>query len=209
MLVGKHKPLKRETEGFQLKSPNSVNLLGITIGHNLAFDSHVSNIWNTAGAKVKRLSGIRNALDEKQAELLYNTFILPQFNYCSIIWMFCGKTGGFQIAYNKPHMSLEKLLIHDESISVPQKHIYIYIYIYIYTSLTRLYTTFSGENTYVMKKIVTKKRIFKQKKEHFLLTLPKINTKKFGFYSFSFLVSHLWNQLHDQINTKQQILRIN
>ena len=44
-----------------------------------------------ASAKVKSLSRIRNALDEKQAKLLYNSFIKSQFNYCSIIWSFAVK----------------------------------------------------------------------------------------------------------------------
>ena len=74
MLPGKHKPLKIEIEGFQLESAKSVNLLGITIVHNLAFDTHIWNICKTASAKVKSLSRIRNALDEKQAKLLYNSF---------------------------------------------------------------------------------------------------------------------------------------
>ena len=92
MLLGKHKSLKIEIEGFQLESAKSVNLLGITIDHNLTFDTHAPNICKTASANVKSLSRIRNALDEKQAKLLHNSFILSQFNYCFIIWMFCSKT---------------------------------------------------------------------------------------------------------------------
>ena len=43
------------------------------------------------------------------------------------------------------------------------------------------------------------------------LTLPKINTKRFGFYSFSFRASQLWNQLPDHIKygTSVKVLRIN
>ena len=73
MLLGKHKLLKTEIEGFQLESAKSDNLLGITIDHNLTFDTHVSNICKTAS---ERLSRIWNVLDEKQAKLLYNSFIL-------------------------------------------------------------------------------------------------------------------------------------
>ena len=61
MLHSKHKPLKIEIEGFQLEWAKSVNLLGITIDHNLTFDAHVINTWKTASAKVKSLSRIRNA----------------------------------------------------------------------------------------------------------------------------------------------------
>ena len=133
MWLGKHKPLKTEIDGFQLESAKSVNLLGITIDHNLTFDTHVSNIFKTASAKVKSLSRMINALDEKQAKLLYNSFILLQFNYCSIIWIFSIKIShkkmeqiekrGLRTVYNESHMSLEDLLIHDEGISVHGKHI--------------------------------------------------------------------------------------
>ena len=70
MLLGKHKPLKIKFERFQLESAKSINLLGITIDHNLTFDTHVSNICKTASANGKSRSRIRNALDEKQARLL-------------------------------------------------------------------------------------------------------------------------------------------
>ena len=58
MLLGKHMSLKIETEGFQLESPKSVNLLGIKIAYNLKFDTHVSNICKTA-SRIRRLSRIR------------------------------------------------------------------------------------------------------------------------------------------------------
>ena len=121
MLLDKHKPLKTEIAEFQLESAKSVNLLGITTNDNLTFDTHVSHICKTASTKVKNLSRIRNALDQKQAKLLHNSFILPQFNCCSKISMFCSKTSdkkieqntkkSLRIAYNDPRMSLEEQLI--------------------------------------------------------------------------------------------------
>ena len=98
MMLGKHKSLKIEIEGFQAEWAKSVNLLGITIDHNLTFDTHVWSICKTTSVKVKGLSRIRNALDEKQVKLLYNSFILSRFNYCSIIWLFCSKTSYKKIA---------------------------------------------------------------------------------------------------------------
>ena len=56
ILVGKHKPLIIWIEGFQPESAKSVNLLGITIDHNLTFDTHASNICKTASANVKSLA---------------------------------------------------------------------------------------------------------------------------------------------------------
>ena len=62
MMLSKHKPLKTRTERFQLEPGMSVNLLGITIDHNLTFNTHVSNICKTVTVKVKSLGRIRNAL---------------------------------------------------------------------------------------------------------------------------------------------------
>ena len=198
MLLGKRNTLKIEIELFQLESAESVKRLGITIDHDLACGTHETNICKMASAKVKSLSGIRNALDEKQAKLLNNAFILSQFNYCSIVWMFCSKTsykkiqeiqkGYLRIVFNEPHMSLEELLIHDQGILEHTN-----------TLLTEGYKTFSWENPYFMKSIFTKVDVICSLRTSNLLTLPKINTKSFGLYSFSFCASYLWNQLPDHV----------
>ena len=119
MLLGKHKSLKIEIGVFQLESAKLVNLLGITIDHDLTFDTHVQNICKTASAKVKSLSRGRNALEEKQAKFCI-TLIVSQFN----------------LVHNEPHMSLEELPIRDQGISVHRKQ--------INTLLTESYKTFSG-----------------------------------------------------------------
>ena len=88
-------------------------------------------------------------------------------------------------------MSLEELLIFDQGISVHRKQ--------INTLLTEIYKTFSGENTYFMKSIFTKKDLIYNLRTSNLLTLSNINTKRFGLYFFSFRASHLWNQLPDHV----------
>ena len=121
--------------------------------------------------------------------------------------MFCSKTSyrkieqiqkrGFQIVYSESHMSLEELLIHDQGISVHRKH--------INTLSTEIYKTFSGKNPYFMKSIFTKKDVIYILRTSNLLTLPKINTKRFGLYSFCFRASHLWNQLPDHIKYETSV----
>ena len=138
---------------------------------------------------------------------MYNSFILSQFNYCSIIWIFCSKTSykeieqiqksGLRIAYNEPDMSLEGLLIHDEDIDVHRKH--------ITEHLTEIYKTFSGENPYFTKSIFTKNDVIYNLRTLNLTTLPKINTRRFDLYSFSFRASNLWNQLPNHIKNETSV----
>ena len=49
-------------------------------------------VWQHSNVQKFIWSTIGNVLYEKLAKLLYNSYILSQFNYCSIIWMFCFKT---------------------------------------------------------------------------------------------------------------------
>ena len=70
----------------------SVKLLGLTIDNKLNFGIHINNICKVASAKIKGLGRIRNRLNLSQAKILYNSFILSQFNYCCLVWMFCSKT---------------------------------------------------------------------------------------------------------------------
>ena len=129
---------------------------------------------------------------------------MPQFNYCSIISVFCSKINykeieqiqksGLRIVYNEPDMSLEGLLIHDEGIDVHRKH--------ITEHLTEICKTFSGENPYFMKSIFTKNDVIYNLRTPNLSTLTKINTRRFHLFSFSFRTSHLWNQLPNDIKSE-------
>ena len=95
-------------------------------------------------------------------------------------------------------MSLEELLIHDQGISIHRKH--------INTLLTEIHKTFSGENPYFMKSIFTKKDIIYNLSKNIKSLNPTQNKcRRFGFYSFSFRVSHLWNQLPDHIKYETSV----
>ena len=68
-------------EGNIVKHSKSVNLLGVEIDKRLIFDDHILTIMR-----------IRSYLDIDHAQQVGNTYILTQFNYCNLIWMFCSKT---------------------------------------------------------------------------------------------------------------------
>ena len=76
---------------FSLLSSESVKLLGITIDIDLAFYPHIQDICNKASIKTKTIFRIRSFLNQDQADFLYNSFVLSNFKYCPLIWMFCSK----------------------------------------------------------------------------------------------------------------------
>ena len=74
-----------------INESDTVELLGIKIGNILIFNEHINNLCCNAGYKLYALRRIRKHLSQDQAKLLYDAFINNQFNYATIIWIFCRK----------------------------------------------------------------------------------------------------------------------
>ena len=85
-----------------------------------------------ANYKLHALRKISKYLILKKSKLLYNTFINNQFNYASIIWMFCRKQDylevekihykALKIVYNS-NECYEELLIRNNEVSIHQKQL--------------------------------------------------------------------------------------
>ena len=83
---------------IKIRESSSVTLLGLTIDNRLTFKDHINILCGKANLKLHALRRIRKYLTTVKAKLLYNTFINSQFNYASIIWMFCYKQDYLKIA---------------------------------------------------------------------------------------------------------------
>ena len=73
-----------------IKNTNAKNLLGITFDSDLKFNTHVTNICNKASQKLHALARVSGFMSHKLI-IVMKTFILLQFNYCPLVWMFCSK----------------------------------------------------------------------------------------------------------------------
>ena len=130
-----------------IESSKSVKLLGLTIDNKLNFGIHINNMCKVASAKIKGLGRIRSRLNLSQAKILHKPFILSQFNYCCLVWMFYSKTlqnkinqiqkRALCIVYNQPNLNLDKLVELDKSTTIHIKN--------IITLLTEVYKTTRGE----------------------------------------------------------------
>ncbi len=70
-----------EINDTNIPCEKEVKLLGNTIDEKLKFDKHVNIICK------KQL----DVFDLNEGQIIYNTFILSNFNYCPIIWHLCRK----------------------------------------------------------------------------------------------------------------------
>ena len=72
----------------EIKSKESVTILGIEIDNKLNFEKHVSTICKKANNQLNAISRIGKHLGQKEKEILINSFVYSNFNYGPLIWHF-------------------------------------------------------------------------------------------------------------------------
>ena len=111
----------------------SAKLLGIHIDRDLSFQNHVRILCKSAGRKISMMARIAKYLSVSKRKILMKTFFESLFNYCPLIWMFCGRTlnkkintlheRALRIAYNDYTSSFDALLDKDSSVTIHQRNL--------------------------------------------------------------------------------------
>ena len=132
---------------------------------------------------------------------LRNTVIISSFNYCPLVWMFCGKDANhkinsthkraLRILHNDYDSSLDKLLKRNDTVAIHIKNLQ-NLMLEIYKSMNHL------NPSYIWHLHERKETQYDLRTKH-LCKLPITNTIKFGMESLSFRGSLLWNSLNDEI----------
>ena len=74
----------------KISSTSSVKLLRVDIDDKLNFNEHIK-ICKSAGNQLIALILLKSFLGLKEKEVLVNSFIYSNFNYCPLVWMFSNK----------------------------------------------------------------------------------------------------------------------
>ena len=64
----------------------TLTLLGITIDNRLSFDGHISKLCNKASMQLNAIFILKKQMSQKEFEVVLNSFIYSNFNYCSLVW---------------------------------------------------------------------------------------------------------------------------
>ena len=75
---------------FSFPVKNSIDLFGVTIDKDLSFNRHISQICEKVNKQFSVLKRFKNIITSNVMLRLYKAFILPHFQYCSLIWHFSG-----------------------------------------------------------------------------------------------------------------------
>ena len=84
-------PVIDEETGKEIKTKNSLKILGVHVDKDLTFTKQINIIKRNAINVIRQVSRINKFLPLKLKVTLYKTLISPIFNYCDIIWGGCNK----------------------------------------------------------------------------------------------------------------------
>ena len=186
--------------GSVIKSSNSEKLLGITIDSDFTFEEHINKLWRKASQKLHALSRISQYLSEYKKRILFKTFIMPQFDYCSLVWM-CHSRGlnnkinnihkrALRLVYQDKKSNLQDLLQKDNSVSIHMKNLQ-----YLATEIYKVKHSLSSE---IMKEVF----IFQENENYNLrsdthLVNRNIHTARFGTDTIITLGPKIWKLVPD------------
>ena len=208
MILGKtpRQPIILNINQIKVDKSQKVVLLGLTIDNRLTFKDHVDMLCSTANYKLHALRRIRKYLTVEKTKLLYNAFINSQFNYASVIWMFCRKKDylkiekiqykALKIIYNSSE-SYEELLARSNEVSIHQKH--------LRALATEIYKSLADINPDFMKPYFKIKEMPYNLRNGYALKLPSTNSTYYGINSVLFRACLLWNQLSLSIKQSQSL----
>ena len=199
MILGKstRQSIILNINNLKIRESSSVILLGLTIDNRLTFKDHINILLRRASFKIHALRRIRKYLTAVKAKLLlYNAFINSQFNYASIIWMFCHKQDyleiekiqykALKIVYNS-NESYEELLLRNNEVSIHQKQLRILA--------TEVFKSSANINPDFMKSYFTIKEMPYCLRNGNFLKIPSTRFKRYGTNSVLFRACLVWNKL--------------
>ena len=89
---------------FKIKS----NKKDISIDTTLSFEPHITSFYKKASQKIHPLGRIAHYMVFEKSRSLMKAFVIFQFNYCLLIWMFPNRTLNNRI--NKIHEQALRLV---------------------------------------------------------------------------------------------------
>ena len=176
-------------------------LLGVILDKKLSFKQQVKSLCKKAGQKLHTLSRISYFLDTEQLKRIMKAFILSQFNYCPLVWMFCDRTlnnkinhiheRALRITYKDIRSDFDTMLLRDNSVPLHIRNLQLL--------MTEVFKTKLNLNPSFMKDIFVEKPVSYGLRGCHNLSLPQARTTCYGLETISFLGCRLWQALPNDL----------
>ena len=162
---------------------------------------HIRNICKQATNKLYALARISRYLNKHKRKMLMISFIVSQFNYCHILWIYCQRKSNnlinkireraSRIAYNDYVSDFDSILKKDDSVTIQQRNIQV--------------LTPKDLNLKFMKEVFSiKKHNHPTRKQHLEYANPR-TTVTYGLKSFVYKANQIWNSIPRNIEESNDL----
>ena len=176
-----------------------MKLFGVEIDNKLSFEKHISTLVNKASNQLNAISRIQKFMGFKEKEILLNSFVYSNFNYCPLVWHFCSAKSvkkiekiqerALGILYTDFSSDFESILNKSGKSTMKVKP--------LRTLALEVFKTLNNMNPEYIKKIFHK-AVFTTHRP-LDLEVNENHTTKYGNKSLRCLGPHIWNSLPNQI----------
>ena len=161
----------------------------------------------TAGKKLNALARVSNILNESKKELLFNSFIKGQFNYCPLIWMFSSRSSNnhinkiheraLRICKNNYDISFETLLNECNEVTIHVKN--------LRTLLTEVYKYLNRLSPPIMQELFEIRTLNYNLRNFRVIQTYRKNTIAFGIETVTYKSSQLWQILPTELKSIESL----
>ncbi len=180
-----------------IENSREEKLLGVIIDRKLTFETHINKLCKKAGNKLFALSRLSLYIESSKLQILMRAFVMSQFQYCPLAWMFHSKhlnakidkiqERALRIAYKDFDSSFEYLLERDNSLTIHAKN--------LQTLLTEVFKTHKHLNPNFMKEIFTERENMYNLRNNNEFEIPRVRTVNFGSETIRYRGPQLWLSL--------------
>ena len=206
MLFGNNSPgIPVNTSTSCIEQSDKEKLLGITLDKNLNFNYHVAETCKKAGQKLHALARVAKVMDQEKLKTVMNAFILSQFSYCPVIWMFHNKINkiherALRIAFNDMSSKFEDLSMKAASVAIHQRNLQLLT--------TEIYKTKRDLTPKSMDEIFVERNISHNLRGNNHLSVPILRTNAYGLEAIRYTAHKLWQSLPLEIKASQTLTEV-
>ena len=185
-----------------LTGEKSITILGLDIDCKLTFTDHINKLCAKTSAQINAIMRIKSGLDRESKLALYNSFIISNFQYCNVVWMFTGRTNlnrldrlnerAIRMIYNDKVTDYHVLLMQNNQLSVYK--------LCFKSLLCMMFKVWNNTAPQFLLDLFVKKQSLYNLRDHSIFMLPMYNYKKIGYHCFHYIGCKSWNDL--KINLK-------
>ena len=193
-----------------IESETVVKALGVYIDCNLNFHTHAKQLCLKASRQLNAFSRISRYLSVQAKKLIFRSFIMSNFDYCSLVWHFCGKKNNskmeriqkraLSIVFNDFDADYDELLNRMETNSILQTR--------IKRIAIEVYKSINGLNPSYLRSIFEIRNIPYVLRDSSRLDQPLKQTTNYGLRSINYLGSKIWNTLPMHIKNSPDIISL-